>query len=61
MMATRSLKEKFGYRSDGVKLGDADKILFWYRPDGAAGYRALFGDLHADDVTADKLPEKPKP
>ena len=62
MMATStSLKEKFGYRPDGVKLGDADKILFWYRPDGAAEYRALYGDLHAADVSEDKLPEKPKP
>ena len=60
-MATRSLKDGFGYRSEGVKLGDADKILFWYRPDGGAQYRALYGDLHAADVPADKLPEKPKP
>jgi hypothetical protein len=61
MIATRSLKAGFGYRADGVKLGDADKILFWYRPDGAASYRALYGDLHAGDVSEDKLPEKPKP
>ena len=61
MMATRSLKGGFGYRSEGVKLGDADKILFWYRPEGAANYRVLYGDLHEADVTEDKLPEKPKP
>jgi len=61
MIATRSLKAGFGYRADGVKLGDADKILFWYRPDGATSYRALYGDLHAGDVSEDKLPEKPKP
>jgi outer membrane lipoprotein-sorting protein len=61
MMATRSLKGGFGYKSEGVKLGDADKILFWYRPEGAAKYRVLYGDLHESDVTADKLPEKPKP
>jgi outer membrane lipoprotein-sorting protein len=60
MMATRSLKQGFGYRSEGVKLGDADKILFWYRPDGAADYRVIYGDLHISDVTGDKLPEKPK-
>jgi len=41
-------------------LGDADKVLFWYRKKGAEKYRAIFGDLHADDVTADRLPEKPK-
>ncbi len=61
LMARQSLKDGFGYRSDGVKLGDADKILFWYRPDGATSYRALYGDLHGADVSDDKLPEKPKP
>ena len=45
----------------GVKLGDADKILFWYRPEGAANYRVIYGDLHVSDVTEDRLPEKPKP
>ncbi len=61
MMAIRPLKGGFGYRSEGVKLGDADKVLFWYRPDRAADYRAIYGDLHAADVAEDKLPEKPKP
>ncbi len=61
LMATRNLKGGFGYKSEGVKLGDADKILFWYRPEGAATYRGIYGDLHAADVTEDKLPEKLKP
>jgi hypothetical protein len=61
MMATRSIKGGFGYRSEGVKLGDADKILFWYRLEGAALYRVLYGDLHVSGVTEDRLPEKPKP
>jgi len=61
MMATRALKGGFGYRSEGVKLGDADKIVFWYRPEGAADYRVVYGDLHIADVTEDRLPEKPKP
>jgi hypothetical protein len=61
MMATRPLKGGFGYRSEGVKLGDADKILFWYRPEGAANYRVLYGDLHVSDVTEDRLPGQSKP
>jgi outer membrane lipoprotein-sorting protein len=61
MLATRSLKGGFGYRSQGVKFGDADKIVFWYRPEGAANYRVLYGDLHVSDVTENRLPEKPKP
>jgi len=61
MMATRSLTSGFGYKSEGVKFGDAHKILFWYRPEGAPNYRVLYGDLHVSDVTVDKLPEKAKP
>jgi len=61
LMATRPLKGGFGYKSAGVKLGDAEKILFWYRPEGAANYRVIYGDLHVADVAADRLPEKPKP
>ena len=52
------LSGKFGYKPDGVKLGDAGKVLFWYRKKGAEKYRAIFGDLHAEDVTADRLPGK---
>ena len=51
--------------AEGVKLGDADKIVFWYQPKGKETYRAVFGDLHAADVAADRLPavekEQPKP
>lgn len=61
MLATRSLKEKLGYRSEGVTIRDANKILLWYRPAGATRYRAVYGDLHAADVDADQLPEKPNP
>jgi outer membrane lipoprotein-sorting protein len=54
-------KGKYGYRSDGIKLGDADKMLFWYKPNGKETYRAVFGDLHVGDVTSDQLPQKPTP
>ena len=54
-MAARALKGGFGYKPDGVKIGDADKILFWYRPEGLPT-RVLYGDLHAGDVD-DKLPK----
>jgi hypothetical protein len=54
-------QEDYGYRPEGVKLGDADKVLFWYRRKGSAGYRAIYGDLHAADVTADQLPDRTGP
>jgi hypothetical protein len=39
------------------------QIIFWYQPKDKQTYRALFGDLHAADVTLDQLPavEKPQP
>ncbi len=49
-----------GYKPEGVKLGDRDKIVFWYRPGKADKYRAVYGDLHISDVSADQLPEKAK-
>lgn len=49
-------KGDHGYRPAGVKLGDAREIVFWFRRQGAARYRALYGDLHAEDVSADQLP-----
>lgn len=49
-----------GYKPDGVKLGDRDKLLFWYRPEKTDKYRAVYGDLHVADLNADQLPEKPK-
>ena len=52
-----SLTGGYGYAGKGVKLGEKEKIVFWYRPDPKVEtYRALFGDLHVADVNADKLP-----
>jgi outer membrane lipoprotein-sorting protein len=56
-------KGEYGYKPEGVKLGDAGKVLFWYKPKGKETYRAIFGDLHIADLAADQVPatEKPKP
>jgi hypothetical protein len=53
----RRSKKDHGYKPEGVKLGDRDKIIFWYRPEKN---RAVLGDLHIADVTAGQLPDKPK-
>lgn len=55
------LKGKYGYQPQGAKLGDADKIVFWYKPQGADRYRAIYGDLHTADVTAEQVPAAAKP
>ncbi len=57
---TQPTKDHYGYKADGIKLGDAKSIIFWYKPDGKTTYRVVYGDLHFGDVAADKLPEKPK-
>ncbi len=48
---------KWYYRGKGVQLGDAATPIFWYRPKDSATYRVIYGDLHVEDVPADKLPE----
>jgi hypothetical protein len=60
LYAFLQVNKDHGYKPEGVKLGDRDKIIFWYRPGKADKYRAVYGDLHVADVTADQLPEKPK-
>lgn len=47
----------YEYRGKGVKLGDAEKAVFWYRPEGSATYRVVYGDLRAEDVAPEDLPE----
>jgi outer membrane lipoprotein-sorting protein len=50
-------KGDYGYRANDAKLGDANTIIFWYRPQDTSKHRALFADLHWSDVTTDLLPK----
>jgi outer membrane lipoprotein-sorting protein len=45
------------YVGAGVKLGDASKAVFWYRPEGSATYRVIYGDLSVKDVAPEDLPK----
>jgi hypothetical protein len=45
------------YVGAGVKLGDASKAVFWYRPEGSQTYRVIYGDLTVKDVTSEDLPQ----
>ena len=49
------------YNPEGIKLGDAGKILLWRKVKDKETYRAIFGDLHVADVTAAQLPAGEKP
>ncbi len=44
------------YAGKDVKFGDADTAIFWYRPQGSATYRVIYGDLHVADVAPENLP-----
>jgi outer membrane lipoprotein-sorting protein len=45
------------YDGEDVKYGQADKAIFWYRPEGSETYRVIYGDLSVKDVAAENLPK----
>ncbi|MHC4521422.1 MAG: LolA family protein, partial [Planctomycetota bacterium] len=47
----------YTYAGKGVKLSDADKPIFWYRPQGSTTCRVIYGDLSARDVAPEDLPK----
>ncbi|MGA2915392.1 MAG: zf-HC2 domain-containing protein [Sedimentisphaerales bacterium] len=47
----------YRYAGRGVKLGDADKPIFWYRPRDAQNYRVIYGDLSVKEVSPENLPK----
>ena len=47
----------WSYTGQGVKLGDASKAIFWYKPQGSATYRVIYGDLSVKDVSPENLPK----
>jgi hypothetical protein len=49
----------FRYFGKGVKLGDKDRIVCWYKlnkPNDPNTYRVVYGDLSVKDVAAKDLP-----
>jgi len=56
MLFHMGLKDRH-YAGNGVKVGEADKAIFWYRPEGAETYRVIYGDLSVKDVTPENLPK----
>jgi outer membrane lipoprotein-sorting protein len=51
-----AVPKTFRYLGKGVKLGDKDRIVCWYKLKGAKTYRVVFGDLSMKDVAAEDLP-----
>jgi hypothetical protein len=48
------------YAGAGVKLGEKDKPVCWWKPEGAEKYRILYGDLRAADIDKADLPKTPR-
>ena len=47
----------WAYLGKGAKLGDADKVILWYQPEGSNTCRAIYGDLHVEDTAPADLPK----
>ena len=47
------------YAGKGVKLGDAETAVFWYKPTDSDTYKVIYGDLSVKDVPEEDLPAKP--
>jgi len=50
-------QSQFQYAGNGVKLGEADKAIFWYQPEGSQTWRIIYGDLTVKDVAQENLPK----
>ena len=58
MMFIQILNEmEWHYAGAGVKLGDAETAIVWYRPEGSETYRVIYGDLSVKDVAPENLPK----
>ena len=47
----------WNYVGKGVKLGDSESPVCWYRAENSETYRVIYGDLTVEDVAAEDLPE----
>lgn len=45
------------YAGKDVKFGEAQKPIFWYKPEGSETYRVIYGDASIKDVAPENLPE----
>jgi hypothetical protein len=40
---------RWGYAGEGVRLGEADTPICWWKPEGSDDYRVIYGDLSVGD------------
>ena len=56
-----TVENSFRYLGKGVRLGDAESIVCWYKLNGAKTYRVVYGDLSIKDVPPEDLPLRVEP
>lgn len=56
-----TVEKSFRYLGKGVKLGNKDRIVCWYKLKGSNTYRAVYGDLSVKDVGLEELPLRVQP
>jgi len=49
----------YQYVGEDVQVGDAATAVCWYKPQGSATYRVVYGDLSIRDVAPEDLPPIP--
>ena len=53
----RFFRGEMTYRCKGVRLGETETPIFWYKPENSKTYRVIYGDLHVEDVYPENLPK----
>ncbi len=53
----RFFRGEMTYRCKGVRLGETETPIFWYKPEKSETYRVIYGDLHVEDVSPENLPK----
>jgi hypothetical protein len=48
---------RWQYTGGGVQLGNMDKVIFRYQPEGSETWRVIYGDLRVEDVAPEDLPK----
>jgi len=53
----RFFRGEMTYRCKGVRLGETETPIFWYRPEKSETYHVIYGDLHVENVRPENLPK----
>jgi hypothetical protein len=55
LLSSKTKGEDYAYLGKDARLGDKDKLIFWYRDQEKGTYRAIFADLTARDASVEEV------